>query len=194
MGALIGGIIASIWGFISWKVLPWHDWAFQSFRNQEFVAWVLKENTKKDGTYLIPHFQQEEALWASQEQGVKSDLKKKSQREGPFVQVQIKRKGLNTGGFMHYMTSFFTQCVGAGLISFLLLQGVELRYQGRLLFVTLVGLIVGVLGYVPKWNWFGGNFSLLLIHFIDLLITWFLVGLVLAAFVRKRYEHALMED
>jgi len=191
-GGIIGGIIAFVWSFVSWAILPWHDWTFQSFKNEDFVAWVIKENVKKDGVYIIPHMGDEKAALASKDFKETLDEEKKALKEGPFVYAQIKRKGMDITSPKYYIISFLTQFIGAALISFLLLKATESSYGGRLLFVTVIGLIVGVLGMIPDWNWFGAGSLFVLVMIADLIITWFLAGLIMAAVVKPKPERDLM--
>ena len=78
--------------------------------------------------------------------------------------------------------------MGAGLISWFLLQ-TSCGYGKRLLIVMLLGLLVGVLGFVPDWNWFGAGYKFTFVMIADLVITWFLAGLILAAYVKPRGDH-----
>lgn len=185
LGAIVGAIVAFVWSFISWMVLPWHEWTFQSFRNEEFIGWVIKENTKKDGVYIIPKVCDEKSSFNSKE------LKGKSS-EGPFVYAQIKRKGIDYSRSKYHIIAFLTQFIGATLIGILLLQASSLKYGGRLSFITLVGVIIGVLGHVPNWNWFGGGTLFLLVTLADLTITWFLAGLLMAAIIKPKPKHLPM--
>ncbi|CCB88600.1 hypothetical protein [Simkania negevensis] len=191
-GGILGGIIAFVWSFVSWMVLPWHEWTLQSFSNEEFVSWVIKENVKKDGVYIIPHKGSSKTALTPSELKDKVDPDKSKTKEGPFIYAQIKRKGIDYTSPKQYIISFLTQFVGASLISFLLLKAAESSYMGRLLFVTTMGLIIGVLGSIPNWNWFGGGNLFLLISVADLVITWFLAGLLMAAVVKQKPERDLM--
>lgn len=53
-GALIGGAVLYLWMLLSWMILPWHKATIHEFKNEEFVTWVLKENTGKGGIYVAP--------------------------------------------------------------------------------------------------------------------------------------------
>ena len=59
-----------------------------------------------------------------------------------------------------------------------------MSYKGRLLFVTIVGLTIGVLGFIPDWNWFGAGWKFTFFMITDLVVTWFLVGIFIAAFIK----------
>jgi len=193
-GGVIGGIVAFVWGFISWTVLPWHDMAINKFRNQEFVTWVIKENVTVDGVYMAPYGQTDQVNLTPGE--IKQEIKQQeaAMKAGPYVFAHVKVGGMNMNSPWPYVYSFLTQFAGAMLISILLLKVVVASYGGRLFFVTMVGLIVGVLGLIPGWNWFGAGYRFTLIMMADYLIQWFLVGLFLAGFVKPRpeREHELM--
>ena len=188
LGGLIGAVIAFVWSFVSWTVLPWHDWAMNKFTNQEFVSWVIKENAPKDGVYVSPHMGSDEINLTPEEIKQNIDQQKEAMAKGPFIYTQVKTKGMNPASPHLYIFSFLTQFVGAALISWLLLQVRELGYVGRLLFVVGIGLVVGILGFVPDWNWFGAGYKFTLVMIADLLATWFLAGLFLAAFIKPQEE------
>ena len=188
-GGVVGALIAFVCGFFSWEVLPWHDWTFHSFPNQDFVGWVIKENVQKDGVYLISCSGRENSTPVSEQLEGQVGSKKLMPKERPFVYAQIKREGLGDS-FKQHILSFLAQLIGASLISFVLTRMRKSSYGGRLLVVTVVGLIAAVLGHIPNWNQFGGGDLFLLVNMADLVATWFLSGLVMAAVVKPRSEEA----
>lgn len=187
-GGIIGAIIAFVWAFISWTVLPWHESAINKFRNQDFVTWVIKENVTVDGVYMAPCYQNDQVNLTREEIDQEMSQKEAAMKSGPYVFAQVRTGGMDLSSPMIYVYSFLTQFVGAMLISIILLKAVEASYGGRLLFVTLIGLIVGVLGLIPNWNWFGAGYKFTLIMMTDLVIQWFLVGLFLAGFVKPKSD------
>lgn len=175
IGGIVGAVIAFIWQFVSWAVLPWHDATIHQFKNQECVAKVIKENAPVSGIYVYPHYKSD------------AGTQKTAMTKGPFIYTQIRLCGIDPSSPLLYITSFLTQFVGAALISFLLLQMSHSGYGTRLLSVTITGLIVGVLGFVPSWNWFGASCAFTLVMIADLIITWFLAGLFLAAYAKRKH-------
>ena len=190
-GGIVGSIIVLIWGFISWAVLPWHDTIFEKFQDEEFVATVIKENVQKDGVYIIPSMNTEQTHLTPE--ALKESLlqEKEALKQGPFVYAQVKLDGRDPSSMGTYGFSFLTQFVGAMLICWLLLQAKDLHYFGRLYFVTLVGLLIGILAFIPNWNWLGAPLHFTLIMIADMVISWFLAGIVLAAFVKPKREKEL---
>ncbi|NGX50633.1 MAG: hypothetical protein K1060chlam2_00481 [Chlamydiae bacterium] len=188
IGGIIGGIIAFLWAFVSWAVLPWHNMTINTFRNPEFVAWVIKENVTVDGVYMVPYDKSHQANLTPGEVEKEMNQQKAAMKAGPFVYAQVKVGGVDPTSPLLYITSFLTQLAGALLISILLFKVVDTNYGGRLLFVTMTGLIVGVLGVIPNWNWFAAGYRFSLVMMADYLIQWFLVGLFLAGFVKPKRE------
>lgn len=188
-GGFFGAVIAFAWQFVSWTVLPWHDVAVNQFKNEEFVSWVMKENAPVSGVYVAPHFKQEGIAVTPGEIQKEVGAQVDAMSKGPFIYTQVKLTGINPKSAPPYIYGFITLFIGAALISMLLLRMPDLGYGGRLFAVILMGLLVGVLGFVPDWNWFGAGYKFTFIMIADVLATWFLAGLFLAGFVKERTDH-----
>ncbi|MEM7174650.1 MAG: hypothetical protein AAF443_01805 [Chlamydiota bacterium] len=184
-GGFIGAVIAFIWMWVSWTVLPWHDWAFQSFEHEDFIGWVIKENTAKDGVYTIPGMDVKGKTKKEREESI--EKQRKMLREGPFIYLHVNKEGMNPMSPRRYIVSFLTQFVGAAIASFLLLQCKETsRYGKRFAVVLLFGVGVAVLAVVPRWNWFATGSDYALVMIADYVATWFLVALALAGLVKPK--------
>lgn len=190
IGALIGAVIAFAWSFVSWMVLPWHDATMNKFSNQEFVSWVMKENAPKSGVYIAPYHESDTIDLTPDEIKHNIDAQKNAMIKGPFIFAQINLKGMDPTNPMVYIYSFLTQFVGAGLIGWILMQLGGHGYGKRLMVTLLIGLTVGILGYIPNWTWFGAGATYTLVGIADLVVTWFLAGLFLAAFMKPRGDHS----
>ncbi len=186
-GGLIGGIIAFVWMWISWGVLPWHDWAFQEFENEEFISWVIQENAPKDGVYTIPAMNPPKT-GSLKEQRERALKRREQLQKGPFIYLHVSKKGLNPTNPRLYIVSFLIRFFGAAVISAILLYLKEsCGYWKRLLVVILFGLAVGALAVLPQWNWFASGTEYALVSLADYVVAWFLAGLALAAFVRPKH-------
>ncbi|MCB1084563.1 MAG: hypothetical protein KDK60_00500 [Chlamydiia bacterium] len=188
IGGLVGAVIAFVWSLISWSVLPWHEYAINPFRNEDFVRWVIKENAPVDGVYIAPLIKKTGAEQTPEE--IEETLEKQSaaMKKGPFIYAQVRLSGIDSKHPLPYIYTFLTQFVGAALICALLMQAHDLRYFGRVLFVAGMGLIVGILGHLPSGIWLGAGFLYPAIMVADLLVTWLLAGFFLATFVTKPPE------
>ena len=54
-GTIVGGIIAFIWGAVSWMVLPWHMNTMEHFKSDSSVQATILRNAPKSGVYVIPN-------------------------------------------------------------------------------------------------------------------------------------------
>ncbi len=186
-GGVVGALIAFVCGFISWVVLPWHSWTLQTFPSQEVVNAAFKSNLQKEGMGALSYAEKEKGH-LSTELGEKGRLEKEKGLSGPLVRAQGKKKGFEDVTPQKQITSFLTQFIGASLVGIILTSIKRSSYMLRLSVVVVVSLAAGVLGYVPHWNRLGGGYLLLLVNMADLVATWFLVGLVMAAFFKPKPE------
>lgn len=170
--AIVGGIIVFLWSMISWMVLPLHKASMNAFSNEERVEGEILDAAKEDGIYVIPFMNYDE----DQSQRSKS---------GPFIFVNVKR-GVNFQNMTQSMViGIITQILAAGLITYLLLKTKAMKYWGRVWFVTVVGIVIALVSAMPAWNWwhFPGTWALL--EAFDVVIGWFLGGLVIAKLVKN---------
>lgn len=169
---LVGGIILFIWGYVSWMVLPWHMATLHGFTVEKAVSQSIKSNAPTSGIYLLPimHHQESNATAAAPEEP----------NQEPIVFASVNLQGMHPSMAGHIVISFFTQFVAACLVAWLLLRAYGSSYLGRLCFVVIFALAAGTVTHVPYWNWFGFDLQYTLIEFADLLIGWFLAGLVMA--------------
>lgn len=169
-GAIIGGLIAYMWGFVSWGVMSWHLDSMHSMKNESQVLSVLSESTEgKKAVYIVPSWDSSEAS------------KEKSYK--PFAMVTFLPQGLSTDMTKNHIISLLTQILVGLLITLLLSKTGNKSYWCKVSFVTIVGLTIGVASYLPLWNWWEMPMDYMIPGFADLIIAWFLAGLVMAKFV-----------
>lgn len=172
LGAVLGGMVAFGWGAVSWMVLPWHHESLRTFTNEVAVARTVQANAPAAGVYLLlpAHWQK------------------------PTKEQQAIPKGLMFFGAVrqelpdmswYYLRGLAIEMLGAFLIGVVLLMAPLEDYWGRVKVVTLVGLAAGVLVRLPDWNWWGFSTRFTLLAILDLVIAWFLAGLVIAKLVRR---------
>ena len=168
LAVVLSAVVLFAWGFVSWEILPWHNAVANKFEDESAVSSVLKANAPVAGIYFLPFAQEDikpEGLFA-------------------FAAVSPEWMGTNVGGMMGL--GLLGQAVSALLVLLLLRKTSNLDYWGRVCFVALAGLTIGFVSHFPLWNWFGFPTSYTLVTILDVLIAWFLAGLVLARFVEGR--------
>ncbi len=181
--AILGGIIVFAWNMLSWMVLPWHKDAMKQFANPEEVSKVIAQNAPENGMYCLPKMCQKNGL-CTQENLMNMHESRSKGLGSPNAMVTVKYDGMNYLSPTPYVCALVLQIIGAFIIGSLLFHTKGLSFRGKVGFVTLIGLTVGLLGSLPKWIWMGAPFSDTLLCIIDLVIAWTLAGLVLAKFIK----------
>ncbi|MCY3974947.1 MAG: hypothetical protein OXF02_05325 [Simkaniaceae bacterium] len=191
-GGVIGGIVAFAWTCVAWNWLPWQDKVIGEPENRDLVSWIVRENVKGDGVYLIPreNVARNELYSYLRYRNVREPVvvhEGETAHRQPLIYLQVRHKGVDVRSPYPYLLSFLTQFVGAFLISLLLVRvALQSGYGKRLFFVTATGLIVGILGYAPNWIWFGGDGRFLLMSVVNSVVMWFLAGLFIAGIARPK--------
>jgi hypothetical protein len=102
---------------------------------------------------------------------------------GPLIFTSVNLKGRSPWMIGSYICSLILQIIGAYFISCLLFRAKGLRYNQKVLFTTIIGLIIGLLGVLPGTIWLGFSLACSLLTMIDLIISWFLAGLVMGKMI-----------
>jgi hypothetical protein len=175
-GGVLGGIVLFIWSAISWMALPFHDQHLKGFTNETLVESALMASLEKEagGVYILPNPMSPAHLTAEANQRAQQKM-----QSGPFALVVMNPKG---GGSMpqNMALALVIQILGAALVTGLLLKTGGMKYWGRVGFVVLFGIAAGVVCWLPQWNWWGFSAGFVLTELMDLLVGWFLAGLVIA--------------
>lgn len=161
---VLGGIILFIWGAISWMVLPWHQPTIHQFKNEKAVSEVIQANASRSGVYLFP------SMFNKQE----------TAQNGPMIFASVNLKG-SMSMVIPLLLSLLIQIIAACLVAWMVFQ-TTFGYLCRVWFVVVFGIAAGMISQLPNWNWFGFEINFVGVMLADLIIGWFLAGLVIAAF------------
>ena len=183
--AIIGGIVVFLWGTISWMVLPWHEMTMHKFKNEKRVAEVIQENTDRSGVYVLPNIRCHEKGMSQKDKKEGMMRGKEMMQTGPVLFATVQKNGMKMDGALPFVLSLLIQIVAAFLITWLLLMTKVMPYMRQVGFVTTIALIAGILIYVPDLIWGGTSLCFTIVSMLDLIIGWFLGGLVIAKLARK---------
>ncbi|MEE9422179.1 MAG: hypothetical protein V3V50_03380 [Gammaproteobacteria bacterium] len=185
LGSILGGIVLFAWGAISWMVLPWHEQTLEKFSDEPAVAQIIAEQATRDGVYILPNPHKHSAIMNEEQKKAAETDAMERMKQGPFVFLAVTKSGSDPQDQEPYIRSLITQMVIAGLITCLVLAVKLSSYSGKVLFITALGLLGGLMVYVPLWNWWKFSNSFTLVGVADLVISAFLAGLVIAAVTRN---------
>lgn len=179
LGGLLGGIVAFCWSAISWTVLTWHNPTMNSFTNEAAVAQVLTENAPRGGMYWLPGVPAGFDRMTGDEKKAAEKLMEERTRTMPFLYGVVQQRANNDmtrqmGG------SVLFDILAALLITGLLMRTAGMSYLGRVMFIVTVALAAGIIAEVPHWVWWHFDTSWTVVALADIVIAWFLAGLVIA--------------
>ena len=183
IGALVGGTILFVWGFVSWVVLHWHKTSGFALPNEPRVVAALEESGVRQGVYWVPGAERRRGATPEERDRALEDWKRRHQ-EGPRALIVYRPDGSDPENPALYGTGIAIDIVAA-LLACLMLAAAGLRtYGGRVLFVAGLGAIVACFADASAWNfmYFPPDWSLVMMA--DRMVGWILAGLAIAAIVR----------
>ena len=178
LGAILGGLTAFVWSFISWDVLPWHEKQLRSFQNEDEVTAVIASHAPESGNYLLPTGPTQEGLSGDQKKAAE-EIRMQKMQKGPLVFAAVRLGGF--GSFPQVLlTQLLCQMFAALLLTWMLLQTSGLSYARRVAFLAAAGLAASVIADLPNWNWWAFSAGYTAVNLVDYTLTWLLAGLVIA--------------
>lgn len=181
---VVGGVIVFIWCLISWMILPWHELSLKQFKDEKRVYEAIRDNAPVSGVYILPN------MYVYRDGMSKSDMNKMvaNQQEmmakGPVMFACISRDGVK-GSIRPFVISLIIQIIGGLIITWMLLQTKFNAFKKQVTFVTVAGVLVGILGVLPAWNWWAMSMSYTLSIILDLVIGWFLAGIAISKLLKR---------
>jgi hypothetical protein len=168
--SIVGGLIVFLWAMISWMLLPMHKASMHHFADGQEVTSCITRYAPQDGIYVLPSW---------------DDMNTEQKKTEPFIFVNVRRGVDSTNMTKSMVVGLITQIIGAGIITYILLRAKTMKYWGRVWHVTLLGALVAILGTLPAWNWWYFPTSWVFLEFFDLVIGWFLGGLVISKLIKN---------
>src|SRR5258707_5706314 len=157
LGAILGGLTAFIWSFISWSVLPWHQKQLRSFQNEDEVTAIIASHAPESGNYLLPTGPPQEGMTSEQKKAAE-EIRMQKMQKGPLVFAAVRREGFSSLPRV-LLTQLVCQMFAALLLTWMLLQTSGLSYTRRVVFLALAGLPASPTAGLPNWKWSGYSAS-----------------------------------
>ena len=186
LGAIIGGILVFAWSMVSWMVLPYHTQSIHQFKDEAALTKLIKEQADQSGVYVLPFVPGDTLSKGPAEQKAAWEEVQKKQQAGPMVFASVALEGTQYNMKTAMTYSLILQIVGAFIISLMLCCCCCTGYFCRVLTVSTIGLLVGLLGTVPYLVWWKFSLPFTLACAADALIGWTLAGIFMAAIVKPR--------
>lgn len=183
---ILGATIFFAWNSISWMVLPWHQQTVKQLENEEVVVRAITNNIGQDGIYLIPKQKYNASLESILPNSEIRSLSNNKEHLA-FISFQSAEKMTSMQDSMKY--AYVNNIIVSLLIVTLLACTSELSYLARVFFIVMVGMTGALIGHVPNWIWWGFDSSYTIIMIADIIIGWFLAGLIMASLVGRQPKY-----
>jgi hypothetical protein len=188
---IISGIVAGIalfaWGTLSHVVLPLGEVGIKELPNEQAVLSSMQASIHGNGLYLFPGSGLGPEATRAQRMAAMDEIQKRAASGPNGILVFHSGGGGLTGGRL--VNEFILNLVQALLAAILLSwawPAVAHSYSSRVAFVTLVGIFEALGTNVQYWNWYGFPANYTLAYIVNQVIGFFVVGLVVAAILRKQ--------
>lgn len=173
--ALVGAVVAFIWGMLSWMALPWHHNNFSGLTDEASVATVVKSNAPKEGIYFLPYMAptdhgnaEKEAVWTEKA------------TTGPFSFMVVVPNGITHKMGQMMLTQFLLVFIVAFLLTWLLSHTTVTCNKKKALLTAAAALTGALIAHGSHWNWWHFPTTYTVINIADMGIQWFLAGFAMA--------------
>ncbi|MEK7404507.1 MAG: hypothetical protein AAB225_05320 [Acidobacteriota bacterium] len=173
LAGLLGGAAMFLASTITHVVLPLGEVGIQSLPNEEAVVPVLRDNIRECGLYFFPGMPSSDAP----EQQKKWEDR---YRAGPTGILVYHPRGSEPLDPVQLVTELASNILLALVVGWLLSRATLASFGARLLFVTSIGLVVGLAVPVSYWNWYGFPGAYTLAEMAQEVIGFGAAGLILA--------------
>jgi hypothetical protein len=180
IGAVVAGFALFVWGFLFWGISGVPISAMSKTADDAAAGQALLQHFPETGTYYIPGPQNPE------------DARRAMHEAGPIAFVYFNREGRPEMSASVLIVGFLHGVVFAFLVGFALhLLGTALPgYGDRVKLVAVVGLASSIWGPIGGiiWWYFPADWQLWVV--VSDFVSWLILGLVLAYFVRPKPQAA----
>ena len=174
---IAGGVVLFLWGMMAWTVLPWHQIQMKKFEDESKVAHVIKDNASESGIYVLPNMR------GIPKNSEEMDEARESMRQGPFVFAAVSLEGMKPNKAIPMVKGFVLKIISAIIVTWMVMQ-TKLNYNKRVGFITMIGLLIGLLSTIPEVIWVGFPLGFSLALMFEVIFGWFFAGLVIAKLVK----------
>ena len=181
---LLGGLAMFVWGGLSYTVLPWHRMTMRSFRQESVLAADLRAQASQPGVYIVPGYPDAATMKSPDAEAAWKAAAKK----GPYALVVYQPNGSDPAAPQPFAIGLLLEVAIATLAAGLLAVAAPALpgYCRRVIFVSCFGVLAALTGPLMEWNWLKYATSYAIVNAIDVVVSFIVVGLVVAALVRPK--------
>ncbi|HEV7701720.1 MAG TPA: hypothetical protein VGO43_15925 [Pyrinomonadaceae bacterium] len=180
LAAVLGGIVMFAWGAVSHMVLNIEGSVVKPMPNEAAVTAAMKSNLSEPGVYIAPGIDMTKTATEEEQQAWATRYK-----DGPTMMLIYQPAGTDVFTPKQFLTQLGAD-VGAALFGSIILLFASVGFARGVIISTLIGIAGWIAILIPYWNWYRFPFEFVRADLIDQIAGWFLAGLVMAFFMRRR--------
>ena len=186
VAGVIGGIVLYAWGFVAHILLPLGQVGFRALPDEARTIADIEKRIPEPGLYLYPWMDTSEDR-SKEEQAEQMEELQEKYRQKPRGIITVRSPPGSPMSPRQLIVQFLSDIAAVVLAVFLLVSvgGLKASFLSKFLFFALLGPLAVVVISVPNWNWYGFPADFTLARFIDHLLGWSAVGIVLVPILRK---------
>lgn len=185
LGAVLGGLVLFVWGFVSHSLLGWYDPQLRSFTNEPAVEGAVVGGVSGSGLYLLPNLTPaQQSLPREERAAAEKDLLERFSR-GPTVFAVVRVGGQPSMAVLLGVQAVIV-VLTALVAAWLLAQARLPTYGRRVAFVTALSLVLVLFGKLPHWLWWSFPTGFTVVESIEAVVGFALLGAVLGRIVRPQ--------
>ena len=178
-GALLGGIILFIWGWLSWSVVPLHTSSIRNIVNEDAVISAMHVNMDQKGVYIFP------GMPITQDPTLTEEWSQKY-RQGPIGMIIYDPDGNEPMMPSQMIVGIIISIMSSFIACWFLSRStaVNSSYFARVAYCGMLGVFVSLVSHLVNWNWMGYPLDYTIAWIMDAVIGWILAGLGIAAIMK----------
>jgi hypothetical protein len=181
MAGVLAAVVYFLWGFVSWTVLPWHDWTIRPMPAEDQVALsdMLSKRVAVSGVFYFPTMPRDPGDVKAVEHW------RDMHRSGPVGTLMFHREGWEPMSARKFLISGGFNLVVGLLLAWLvwLTRHVTHDYWQRAGVCVIVGVIMAVATDLMWWNWLFHPIDYAVVNAIDHVVACTLMGLTIGAVI-----------
>ncbi|MDQ6939000.1 MAG: hypothetical protein M3119_02465 [Verrucomicrobiota bacterium] len=179
LAGLLGAIAMFVWNFVAHMLLPLGELGVSQIPNQSAVLSALQNNLgEQPGLFFFPTPELKPGEKMHDKQVMERMV---SQYESKPTGILVYRPAGRPFTFGKWLArEFGFQFVESLLVAYLLAQAALPSYLKRVVFVTIIGVVVAITTNMSYWNWYGFPKLYTVSYMFTQAMGYFCAGLVIA--------------
>lgn len=183
-GALLSAGLMVVWGVIFWFMLLQSGWVFQAFPGE--TGWQTRFETELpvSGSYYFPLPKSSSTLDSFVEGVLRFQRMREAGTTGVLHYIRSQSNSFSPYAFLATAGYLFLSALLGGITLLITLQS-QSSYFARAMLLIWLGIVVSLAGRLMEPAILGLPWPYFLASALHSFTNWIIIGLVMAAFVRK---------